>query len=125
MKHIRLYDFAGHEITQFAQWDKNVYVTIEGAALEEAPVVYFHANGIHSYKSNGTVLENGIACIVPPEVLTQTNPITVTLGYFRGVDEFVTPYYTVVPVMRRPKLSEEGFHAPEYIEGDDLSYGGN
>lgn len=106
MERIRLYDYAGREITRFAQHDANIVATIKGVATTDAPVVYFHADRQTAYKSYGTVDGDNIVCVVPSEVLNQPNPVTVTLGYNRSGEEFITPYYTVIPMQRRPKLSE-------------------
>lgn len=123
MERIRLYDYAGREITRFAQNDVNVQATIKGVAatdaLTDTPVVYFHADQKAAYKSYGVVTGDDIVCIVPSEVLKQPNPVTVTLGYNRSGEEFVTPYYTVIPMQRRPKLNEDV--SREVIGVDDVS----
>lgn len=125
MERIRLYDYAGREITRFAQYDLNVQATIKGVATTETPVVYFHADRKTAYKAYGSVIGEDIVCTVPSKVLEQPNPVTVTLGYNRDGAEFVTPYYAIIPMQQRPRLSESVTDGTTtYIEGDYLAYGG-
>lgn len=105
MEHIRIFDFAGREITRFAQWDKNVSIIIRGIEIQDNPVVLFYSAGTQaSYKVDAIVSENCVSCAVPSVVLQHANPVTVTIGYSRqGGKELVSAYYTTVQVLRREK----------------------
>lgn len=108
MERIRLYDFAGREVTQFAQWDTNVEITIKGAKSEERPVVYFYShNSKNAYKSDAIIVGEDILCTVPSIVLRNDTSVTVTVGYTRNDGaELISPYCTIVPILRRAKPTD-------------------
>lgn len=108
MKRIHLYDFAGREIIQFAQWDTDVSITIKGADTgDDTAVVYFYPHAApNAYKATATVSGDGLICTAPSIALRYGSPVTVTVGYERDGDEYVTPYATIVPVLKRGKPTD-------------------
>lgn len=108
MEHIRLYNFAGHEITQFAQWDTNVSITIKGAESGDgSPVVYFYPHAAqNAYKTTASFSGDDLICTVPSIVLQYASPVTVTVGYERSGTELVSPYATIVQMLRRAKPTD-------------------
>lgn len=105
METVQLFDFDGRQIREFAQWDTNVSISVQGVKLLQEPVVHFYtARMTKAYRVAAKFQGEMLQCIVPSAVLRQAGAVQMTVGYARQAGaETVTAYYARIPVKPRPK----------------------
>ncbi len=122
MKDVLIYNSLGEQIIRLAQWDRDVYVSVEDAGITTYyPVHFFYKNSDRAYTVESTYSEGKLKAKIPDHLLRE--PYTIC-GYIQrndGDDERRSDFRFIVSVVPRPQPTDYIMRSdPDYVEVESL-----
>lgn len=122
MKDVLIYNSLGEQLIRLAQWDRDVYVSIEDAGITtNYPVHFFNKNSDQAYVVESTYSEGKLKAKIPDHLLRE--PYTIC-GYIQrndGDSERRSDFRFIVGVVPKPQPSDYLLRSdPDYIEVETL-----
>lgn len=122
MKDVLIYNSLGEQLIRLAQWDRDVYVSIEDAGITtNYPVHFFNKNSDQAYAVESTYSGGKLKAKIPDHLLRE--PYTIC-GYVQrndGDSERRSDFRFIVGVVPKPQPSDYVLRSdPDYIEVESL-----
>lgn len=122
MKDVLIYNSLGEQLIRLAQWDRDVYVSVEDAGITtNYPVHFFNKNSDRAYTVESTYSEGKLKAKIPDHLLRE--PYTIC-GYIQrndGDDERRSDFRFIVSVVPRPQPTDYIMRTdPDYVEVESL-----
>lgn len=122
MKDVLIYNSLGEQLTRLAQWDRDVYVSIEDAGITtNYPVRFFNKNSDRAYAVESTYDGGKLKAKIPDHLLRE--PYTIC-GYVQlndGDDERRSDFRFIIGVVPMPQPTDYIMRTdPDYIEVESL-----
>lgn len=122
MKDVLIYNSLGEQLIRLAQWDRDVYVSIEDTGITtNYPVHFFNKNSDQAYAVESTYSGGKLKAKIPDHLLRE--PYTIC-GYVQrndGDSERRSDFRFIVGVVPKPQPSDYLLRSdPDYIEVETL-----